>query len=304
MTSQNSNAIAIGYQAGSNIQGTYSIAIGQNAGYTTQGCNSIALGYTAGYTGQGIYTTAVGYGAGSNNQGSYSVALGYAAGVNSQNASSIIINASGTTLDATVSGFFVKPVRFLQYYNTATPSNAGNVISYNSNTSEVFYSDYLIISSVYTQFGVFSNGSYLASDSNVKQDIIPADLQICYDNLKELPLRRFTYIPSYASAKIDQTQLGFVAQEVYPMFPKSIYSTFDESISTNIMNLNFDQIFMSHYGATQLLISTVEQQQSTFQSLQLQTQEQESTIQSYNAQILTLFSSYETLVSRFSSFIS
>jgi hypothetical protein len=122
--------------------------------------------------------------------------------------------------------------------------------------------------------------------------------------MKNLPLRRFGYIPYYATQKLDQTQLGFLAQEVYNVFPKSILSTFNEELSSVILNLSFEQIFLSHYGTTQLLLSTVENQQTTLSDMQLQTDQQESTIQGQANQILTLISSYQSLFSQVSTFIS
>jgi hypothetical protein len=211
------------------------------------------------------------------------------------------LNATPSSINVTNVGLYVNPVRY-QGYNVGVVGP--NAVSFNTSNSEIFYTDNLSLTILYTQYGVLSNGTYLASDSNVKQDISSADIGLCYSNVKQLPLRRFTYIPSYAASKIDQTQIGFIAQEVYSTFPKSIFSTFDESINSSIMNMNFDQIFLSHYGATQFLISTVENQQTTYADLQSQTYKQDSTIQGHDNQIMTLLSSYETLLSQVSTFMS
>ena len=177
-------------------------------------------------------------------------------------------------------------------------------MAYNARTSEVYYTDSITVSSVFTSFGFYTNGIYISSDSNVKENISSADLSLCYSNIKQLPLRRFNYIPSYSASKVDKGQLGFIAQEVYPIFPRSVFSTFDQELSSNVLHLNFDQIFLSHYGTTQLLLSTVENQQTTLSYMQLQTDQQESTIQGQNTQILTLISSYQSLFSQVSTFIS
>ena len=197
------------------------------------------------------------------------------------------MNANSFPLDATASGFYVNPIRFI---GSNTGFSTTNVMAYNATTSEVYYTDSIVVSSLYTSYGVFSNGTYLTSDSNVKENISSADLSICYSNVKQLPLRRFNYIPSYANSKVDKTQLGFIAQEVYKLYPRSIYSTFNEDLSSNILNLNFDQIFLSHYGATQQLITTVEQQ--------------ESTIQGQGSQLLNLTNAYSTLISEMRNFLS
>jgi len=149
------------------------------------------------------------------------------------------------------------------YASTPTPfaTGASNVVSFNKTTSQFYYSDTISISTVNAKIGVLSNGTYLTSDRNVKEKISSADLSICYNNVKELPLRHFKYISSYAEGKIDQTQIGFVAQEVSNFFPKSLISIYDNTLSTSVYHMNFDQIFLSHYGATQLLMSTAEGQQ-------------------------------------------
>ena len=74
--SQQTNAIAIGYQAGNMSQGTNAIAIGNSAGYSNQGTYAVAIGYQAGETNQGQYAVAIGYKAGYTNQANSSVAIG------------------------------------------------------------------------------------------------------------------------------------------------------------------------------------------------------------------------------------
>jgi hypothetical protein len=80
-SSQNLNAVAIGFHAGQTNQATNSIAIGSSAGEKNQGYgmilgNSIAIGTNAGQTNQGIYSIAIGTNAGQTNQGATSCAFG------------------------------------------------------------------------------------------------------------------------------------------------------------------------------------------------------------------------------------
>jgi hypothetical protein len=110
--------------------------------------------------------------------------------------------------------------------------------------------------------GVLSNGTFLTSDSNVKENISSADLLLCYANTKNLALHRFNFISSFAENKRDKGQIGFIAQEVSTIFPKSLVQMYEDSVSCSIYHMNYDQIFLSHYGATQLLMSTVEGQQA------------------------------------------
>ena len=104
MFGQQTNAIAIGANAGGLNQGLSAIAIGDFAGYTGQGTNSIAIGSNAGFTGQANNT--------------------------------IILSATGNQFNGVVGqtgSFYVAPVRNYANENTFSP------IGYNSTTNEVGY---------------------------------------------------------------------------------------------------------------------------------------------------------------------
>ena len=142
---QKQYAIAIGYLAGqgassSNYQGTNAIAIGQSSGQYFQGANSIAIGQNAGTgtttagTGQGTNCIAIGQNAGNASQGNNAIAIGYNAGVSSQFAGSICLNASGSAVNPTTAGFYVKPVR------TSAPSSTTNFVYYDTSTAELISS--------------------------------------------------------------------------------------------------------------------------------------------------------------------
>jgi len=269
----------------------------------------------------------------------------------------------------------------------ATNITSSVVASYDTNTSELFYTDTVTVSTLTSRDAILIDGSFVGSDSNIKQNISYADLSICYSNVKNLPLRYFGYIPSYETSKLDKNQLGFIAQEVYTIFPKSIFSTFNRVITSNIfstfnedlssniistfnedltlnifstfnedlssniistfnedlssniistfnedlssniistfnedltlnifstfnedlssvvLNLNFDQIFLSHYGTTQLLLSSIESYESSINILRTVKLQQQSTLQGQQLELLSLENSYETLISKVSSFV-
>lgn len=63
------------------------------------------------------------------------------------------------------------------------------------------------------------------SDKRYKENIIDADLDICYNNIKNLKLKRFNYKEEvFRDPASDNTKLGFLAQEVNEIFPKSVVS--------------------------------------------------------------------------------
>jgi hypothetical protein len=125
LTNQGASAVGVGYSAGGINQGTSAVAVGAYAGGLSQGNYSIAIGDNAGYASQGANSIAIGDRAGQYAQGANSIAIG-----NNTNsvANSIILNASGSSLSSNAAGFFVDPVR-----NMAST----NVAMYNPTTGEL-----------------------------------------------------------------------------------------------------------------------------------------------------------------------
>jgi hypothetical protein len=144
MWDQFPDAISIGTGAGHTGQHENSIAIGKGAGNKFQWTDAIAIGNGAGAgagvdltadpidesLGQGQYAIAIGTEAGNQNQGENSIAIGKGAGLLDQAANSIILNATGSSLDATNSGLYIKPIR---------SGNSTNLLEYDNITGEVTY---------------------------------------------------------------------------------------------------------------------------------------------------------------------
>jgi len=83
----------------------------------TTGSNNVSLGYEAGY---GI-------------TGSNTIAIGYRSGYTGAIDNSIILNASGSILNAGASGFYVDPI------NTNLLGSTGNVLTYYADTKQIVY---------------------------------------------------------------------------------------------------------------------------------------------------------------------
>ena len=128
-TNQGGSTVGVGGGAGATNQGGGSVAVGYVAGYNNQGSSSVAIGSNAAQSGQGTQAVALGYAAGQNGQGNYSVAVGSFAG-NVQAANSIALNATGTSLNPSTTGFYVAPIR-----NVSAP----NYLFYNTTNKEISY---------------------------------------------------------------------------------------------------------------------------------------------------------------------
>ena len=107
------------------------------------------------------------------------------------------------------------------------------------------------------------------SDQRIKENIVEADYDRCYEDIKAVPLRRFTYISSLFDRVplVDRNVLGFIAQEVSTIQPKSVTTSEAFGID-NLFWLNIDQMNMALYGAVKKLMQTNEALTSSFITLQ------------------------------------
>ena len=99
------------------------------------------------------------------------------------------------------------------------------------------------------------------SDRRLKENITDADLDRCYETVKNIPLRRFTWrdgIVEFSEHQKDKNVLGWIAQEVEEVMPKSIETMHEKYGIVDLKFLNPDQIYASMYGALQKAIQKIE----------------------------------------------
>jgi hypothetical protein len=108
------------------------------------------------------------------------------------------------------------------------------------------------------------------SDRRLKEEIENADLDRCYETVKNLTLRRFKWkdnIENFSEHQRDKRVVGWIAQEVEEVLPKSI-ETFDEKYGMeDIKFLNTDQIYATMYGALQKAIQKIESLESELKKI-------------------------------------
>ena len=148
----------------------------------------------------------------------------------------------------------------------------------------------------------------IASDQRLKTNITNADNDRCYEIVKQVPLKRYTWKSEvYSQDKVkDRSKLGWIAQDVEAVFPKAVGTNrfaynqvfedvvtpeldsegnaiFDEQgvaktktekrlVSEEVIedckDLNSDQIYAAMYGTIQKLIEKVETLEAKVLSLQ------------------------------------
>jgi hypothetical protein len=130
------------------------------------------------------------------------------------------------------------------------------------------------------------------SDQRVKENIVSADLDRCYSDIKNIPLRRFTYTSTFFQDYNlkDKNVLGFIAQEVSTVQPKAITVSPGFGFS-DMMWLNIDQLNMSLYGSVKKLIQDKEAADSTIRG-------QAFHLETLTGRMETMFSTLEGLQGR------
>jgi hypothetical protein len=79
---------------------------------------------------------------------------------------------------------------------------------------------------------------------------------MCEDVMRKLDLKRFTW--NETKTERDRTQLGFIAQEVEEILPKSVY-TREFSNIPDCKLLDTSQITMAMYGALKRCITRIDE---------------------------------------------
>lgn len=122
------------------------------------------------------------------------------------------------------------------------------------------------------------------SDERLKENIEAADLDICYNAVKSIPLKRYRWKDEMYSVEqvSDRSKIGWIAQDVQEIFPKAVSETkfvynqvkdedgnvVSEDSIDDCLTLNSDQIYASLFGAVQKLIAKVESLESKINQLE------------------------------------
>jgi hypothetical protein len=98
------------------------------------------------------------------------------------------------------------------------------------------------------------------SDKRIKENIERASYEKCYNNIQKLELYRFNYISELNNINKDLKQLGYIAQEVNEIFPKSVSSQtlYNGSLSmSDLLSIDITQINYTLFGSVKRLIELI-----------------------------------------------
>ena len=165
--------------------------------------------------------------------------------------------------------------------NGGTGSIAGHVRVYELPSYKVLTTDQIYTTSSVgigtssTSFTLEVNGTAAktgggswdtTSDMRLKDNIEDADLDKCYDLVKTLKLRRFSWKDEVESVR-DKNVVGWIAQEVEEVIPKAITTVDHKYGIDDVKFLNPDQIYAAMYGAIQKLIEDKERLEAKIEEL-------------------------------------
>jgi hypothetical protein len=98
------------------------------------------------------------------------------------------------------------------------------------------------------------------SDRRIKENIVKASYEKCFDNVKNIELYRFNFKDNVVNTN-DMNQLGFIAQEVQNVYPKAVEVNMIKDKTGEIpdlLSLNTTQIKYTLYGAVKNLLEKIE----------------------------------------------
>lgn len=156
--------------------------------------SSVFIGDRAAY--QGGYAYSVLIGANTDTENDNSIAIGYKAGTSSQ---SVAIGSNVKVYDSnTVAiGYFIN-------------SSTDNTIILGNNKITSLRCNVQTISSL--------------SDIRIKEDIMPADIEMCLQTVLDLPVTRYKY-KDFVGKKLDKHVTGWLADDVEKVFPKAVQTS-------------------------------------------------------------------------------
>lgn len=100
------------------------------------------------------------------------------------------------------------------------------------------------------------------SDKRFKEDIQPADLDKCWDNVDKLDLKYFKWKDEYIDSTItsDRKKLGWIAQDVEQVIPKAV-KKIDMFDIDDCRTLDSDQIIANMFGTVKLLLKKLKEKE-------------------------------------------
>ena len=162
---------------------------------------------------------------------------------------------------------------------------------------------------------IYKNGQVFRNDNNsnfnttsdirLKENIETANLDLCYNNIKNLRLVYYKWRDQYLTKQeiSDRHKLGWIAQEVEKVLPSSVFS-YDKYGFTDCKGINVEQIYTTLYGCTKKLIDDKEKLENENIKLNTKIDDMEEVITDLYEQVDNLNNSVNELKELINQFIN
>jgi hypothetical protein len=148
----------------------------------------------------------------------------------------------------------------------------------------------------------FSTTISATSDIRLKENIITADLDLCYDKIKNLRLVHYKWKDFVIEKNktdennFDKSKLGWIAQEVQSIIPRAININKNNEFNIdNCLSIDTEHIYINLYGCTKKLIEDKENLELENQKLNNKIDEMEEVITDLYEQVDNLNNTVEEL---------
>lgn len=181
----------------------------------------------------------------------------------------LVIEGNVLAQKITLGNVSITPAYTLQQI-TATGNTTSHTIEFNNADTSVVTAAKVGIATNSPSYTLEVNGDAAktgggtwtsTSDARLKEDIQDANLDTCYDLVKTLKLRRFKWRDDVEGIT-DKHVIGWIAQEVEDVLPKSVKTVDEKYGLTDVKFLNADQIYAAMFGTIQKLIEDKEKLES------------------------------------------
>ena len=148
----------------------------------------------------------------------------------------------------------------------------------------------------------FSTTISATSDIRLKENIITADLDLCYDKIKNLRLVHYKWKDFVIEKNktdennFDKSKLGWIAQEVQSIIPRAININKNNEFNIdNCLSIDTEHIYINLYGCTKKLIEDKENLENENIKLNTKIDEMEDVITDLYEQVDNLNNTVEEL---------
>ena len=180
----------------------------------------------------------------------------------------VTVGSSGSTLSKTMWGTPLN--KYLSTFAGLGNLNVDNktlFIDYTSNRVGILTNTPAYALEVNGTAGKTGGGTWSApSDARIKEEIVSANLEICEESIQKIPLKRFRWANVVPTSMEDTHQLGWIAQDIQKVFPKSVREVSRYGYD-DFLDMDAELLWKSMYGALKKNIMDIEDLERRSQKL-------------------------------------